>query len=164
MDVISPEEQARFLGVEFDSKLHFSNHISEVCGRANKRLNVLCALSRYGTKTNVMIRLFKAYIRPLLEYGSIAFIAAPNEHMNRLQVIQNAALRLCLRLPSYIRIDLLHEYSSVELIKKRIKDLNTKLLQTMARNNPDVKNIMSNYLSHLKDYHKSPLDVITDNS
>ena len=163
-DIISPENQARFLGVDFDSRLKFSHHISDVCGRANKRLNVLRALSRYGTKPNIMIRLYKTYIRPLLEYGSIAFIAAPDEHMNRLQVIQNAALRLCLRLPSYIRIDLLHEYSGIETVKKRMKNLNTKLLQTMARNNQDVKNIMSNYLSHLKDYHKSPLDIISDSS
>ena len=163
-DVISPEKQARFLGVEFDSRLQFSQHISDVCGRANKRLNVLRALSRYGTKPNIMIRLYKTYIRPLLEYGSIAFIAAPDEQINRLQIIQNAALRLCLRLPSYIRINLLHEYSSIETVKTRLKELNTKLLHTMARNNPDVKNIKSIYLSHLKDYHRSPLDVISDNS
>jgi hypothetical protein len=76
-DMISPETKAKLLGVEFDSKLCFETHIAEICGRENRRINVLRVLSRSGIKSNVLITLYKIYVHPLFEYGSIAFMAAP---------------------------------------------------------------------------------------
>ena len=50
----------------------------------------------------------------------------------RLQRIQNEAIRICLKLPKYIRTKLLHEYASLEPIDERIEDE-----QIVAQNHED---------------------------
>jgi hypothetical protein len=75
-DVIRPVSHARFLGIEYDDKLTFRQHLSEICGKANKRLNVLRDLARAGTRRKILMSLYKMYVHPLFEYGSISFIAA----------------------------------------------------------------------------------------
>ena len=68
-DIVRPTTNAKFLGVTLDSKLQFGQHIDELCGKASKRLSVLRFLSRAGTKPEVLIRLYKIYIRSLFESG-----------------------------------------------------------------------------------------------
>ena len=77
------------------------------------------------------MKLYKTYVRPIIEYGSISFMSAPKVQLSRLEQIQNEAIRICLRLPRYIRISLLHEYASIEPIYTRISKLNLSLLETM---------------------------------
>jgi late competence protein required for DNA uptake (superfamily II DNA/RNA helicase) len=162
-DVITPVTQARFLGVEFDQKLNFEIHILEICGRANRRLNVLRALARAGTKANVLMKLYEIYIRPLMEYGSISFMAAPKHHLKKLQQIQNEALRICLRLPRYISIDLLHEYGCCKRLNDRFQKLNKKLLTTMSENNENVMEIVTQHqVSNILSSHRSSLDMLSE--
>ena len=84
-DTIEPTTSARFLGVEFDEKLNFTKHTEDILGRANKRLNVLRVICRAGVDKNVAMRLYKTYILPLIEYGSISFIGAPKLSFEKLQ-------------------------------------------------------------------------------
>ena len=100
------------------------------------------------------------YIRPLLEYGSSSFIAASKTKLERLQKVQNEAIRCCLRLPRYIRIDLLHEYAGIDRVEERLKKLNTHLLESMARVNEDVKKLVDDQHIHEHSLPKSPLDIL----
>ena len=161
-DVIGPSDNARFLGIEFDKRLTFNKHINDICARAYQRLNVLRALAWAGTSPQVTMRLYKMYIRPLLEYGSSSFIAASKTKLERLQKVQNEAIRCCLRLPRYIRIDLLHEYAGIDRVEERLKKLNTHLLESMARVNEDVKKLVDDQHIHEHSLPKSPLDIYTE--
>ena len=140
-EIIKPVPSARFLGVEFDSRLNFASHIQDINGRANKRLNVLRVLSRAGTTPNTLIKLYGMYIRPLFEYGSAAFLAAPKMQLEKLQKTQNEAIRISLRLPSYISIKLMHEAACMPKLKERLTELNKKLLLTIRQNNEHVKHL-----------------------
>ena len=86
-------------------------------------------LIKNGVENHVLIRLFKTYVRPLIEYGSICFLPAD---INRLQKIQNEFIRLSLKLPRYIRTSLIHEAAGIELVEKRLMDLNQRLLRKMT--------------------------------
>ena len=80
--------------------------------------------------------------------------------MDKLQKIQNEAIRICLRLPRYIRIDLLHEYAGIDTIAERLKILNQRLLATMVSTNEDIKKLVDQ--QHLTQTlaPKSPLDLL----
>ena len=108
------------------------------------------------------MKLYKTYILPLLEYGSIAFLAAPISHLEKLQKVQNEGIRICLGLPRYIRINLLHECAGLDKVEDRLKKLNQRLLQTMSRENADVRILVENrhLLANLNP--KSPLDKLQD--
>ena len=160
-DVIKPVPHARFLGVEFDSRLSFSKHISEINGRANKRLNVLKALSRAGTTPKTIIKLYNIYIRPLFEYGSAAFLAAPKEQIEKMQKVQNQAIRIGLRIPSYLSINLIHEAACTQKLKERLIDLNKKLLSSMKQNNYHVHSLTQDRPTNVYNQNtKSPMDLI----
>ncbi|MFZ2537525.1 MAG: reverse transcriptase domain-containing protein, partial [Oscillospiraceae bacterium] len=64
------------LGIHFDHNLKFSTHINEIVNRAYQRSHLIfrCFLSK---NPNSLLRAFKVYVRPLLEYNSS--IWSPNQ-------------------------------------------------------------------------------------
>ena len=78
------------------------------------------------------------YVLTLLEYGSSAFIATSKTNQAKLQKVQNEALRICLNLPRYIRIDLLHEYGGIDRVEEGMNKLNKRLLESMTASNKDI--------------------------
>ena len=119
-------------------------HIDDIVGRARARLNVLRVLSRAGTDGKTLINLYKIYVRPLFEYGSAAFIAAPAEQIRKIQKVQNEAIRIGLRLPSYLSIKLIHDAACLSKIEDRFKELNKSLINTMIANNEYIKDLAQN--------------------
>ena len=118
-----------------------------------EKLSVLKVLAYNGTKPEILGKLYKvSYVRPVLEYGSIAFVAAPNMQIERLQKIQDNALRICLKLPKYIRIKLLHKYASMLPLDERFKIFNLKLLGTMKLYNPHIQDLIKNHKTIYIDY------------
>ena len=159
-DVISPSPEARFLGIDFDKRLTFNKHINDLTTRANRRMNVLRALSRSRVSAPVIMRLYKVYILSLMEYGSSSFIATTKGNREKLQRVQNEAIRLCLNLPRYIRIDLLHEYAGIDRIWDRLVKTNRHLLGTMTVTNEHIRKLaqdqpLNNGMSPV-----SPLDLL----
>ena len=159
-DIVKPSKQAKFLGVQIDERLSFKQHFDMVHSSTARRLNVLRVLARNGVEPIILMRLFKIYIRSIIEYGSFSFIAAPKIFISKLQKIQNEALRVCLRLPSYIRIELLHEYASIETLDDRMLKLNTCLLRKMYRHYLDIRNLVENYFDESSLGSISPISMI----
>src|SRR5262249_35049313 len=74
-------------------------------------------------------KLYKQYVRPVLEYGSVVTSLASRTSVGRLQVVQNAALRVALRARRRTRIADLHSRSNVETIDDRLMKLRQKAVQ-----------------------------------
>ena len=77
----------------------------------------------------------------------------------RLQRIQNEAIRICLKLPKYIRTKLLHEYASLEPIDERIEDEQI-VPQNHKTNNSHIESLDSNHIHLIANGHTSPMDII----
>ena len=159
-DLISPSQEARFLGINFDKRLSFNKHINEITTKANRRMNVLRALSRSRVSAPVIMRLYKVYILSLMEYGSSSFITTSKLNREKFQRIQNEAIRLCLNLPKYIRIDLLHEYAGIERIWVRLMKTNRHLLGTMTQSNEHIRKMTQDQPQNQNVLPISPLDLL----
>jgi len=169
---VRPVSKAKFLGVEIDSSLRFKDHIQDLAARAEKRLNILRILAWGGTEPKTMIRLYKIYIRSIFEYGSVSFLHCPDSTLEVMQRIQNRAIRICLRLPRYVSIKILHESSCLATIKERFSQLGSRTISKMIVTNPLIKEIVkeheSNILKSIRQHglvsgtrpHRSPLDII----
>ena len=59
-----------FFGVTIDKDLIFNRHISQICEKDNKQF---CVLNRFKNiiSRNVMLRLYKAFVLPHLQYCSL---------------------------------------------------------------------------------------------
>ena len=66
----------RYLGVLIDQDLSFTQHIDKISTEAWKRFGLICNIYKYNPHFNhrILVYLYKAYIRPLLEYCSPIFL------------------------------------------------------------------------------------------
>ena len=156
-DIVRPCMTSKYLGILLDTRLKFHNHFQDVEARATSRLNLFKLLAKNGVDGKTMIRLYKTYVRPLFEYGSIAFLAAD---IKRLQKVQNHFIRISLKIPSYIRTDLIHEAAGLELLEKRLLYLNCKLLRKMMVQDVINLTVQESRNTVALNNHKSPLDLL----
>ena len=76
-------------------------------------------------------------------------------------MIENNAIKTCLRLPRYIRDSLLHEYASLELLSVRLIRFNKKLLNIMKSSNEHIQALITDHVPANLGI-LSPLDVIEE--
>lgn len=76
------------LGVVLDSALDFSLHIEGICSKASRMLGFVLRTSRFGLSALTLAILYKALVRPNLEYASSIWSPYQLGQSDRLQSIQ----------------------------------------------------------------------------
>ena len=91
------EKSVKFLGMIFDRRLTWNEHISYVVERCKKRLNLLRALSGidWGANKKTLVMLYRTLIRSIIDYGSEAYDSASYVHKQKIDQLQSKALRIC---------------------------------------------------------------------
>jgi ribonuclease HI len=94
---IEMTESAKFLGVILDKKLTWKHHIEHLISKCQKRLNLMRAVSgsKWGASKKALLMIYRALIRPVLDYGAVTFCTANDTNLKKLEKIQNQALRIC---------------------------------------------------------------------
>lgn len=90
------EESVRYLGVTLDRKLKWKIYVTEIKTKCIKRLQIIRSLAhtKWGANQFCLQKLYNAMILPLMDYGDIFYNTAAKSHVNKLNFIQNSALRL----------------------------------------------------------------------
>ena len=86
----------KLLGLTLDPKLTYSTHIHNISVEAHKPLQMIKAptATGWGKQKVTLMATYKAVMRPALEYASSIWShLASSTSINKLQVMQNAALR-----------------------------------------------------------------------
>ena len=159
-DNVKPEKNAKFLGVTYDENFSMKDHVDTVIQKSMKRLGVFKLLSFGGVSNEVLVQLYKTFVRPLFEYGSVSLIHIPKQ-IQRMQKVQNIFIRTSLKIPSYLSTNLIHQAAGLEKIDERLRKLNKTLLTKMTKSET-VQGLRSDFESivPLNNY-KSPLDVLS---
>ena len=74
--------------------------------------------------------------------------------------MQNEAIRISLRLPRYISINLLHEYAGIEKIGDKLIDKSKLLLEKMSMQNEHIRELMEEHELHANVAPRSPVDLL----
>ena len=108
---LTVSNEIKFLGLNFDRKLTWKHHIDNIRHRTLLRINAIKAISGRNLvmQSKTLIHLYKMRIRPIALYGAPAYYSAAKTHLNKIQVIQNSALRIALRRNRRSHIADLHE-------------------------------------------------------
>lgn len=95
-EVIPVSNNVKFLGLEFDKKLSWNNQIATIYKQGMSNLNIIKILGnrKWGIDEEHMYKIFNTIIRSRIEYGAIAYDSAKENKLRKLEVIQNAALRI----------------------------------------------------------------------
>ena len=90
----------KHLGIILDSKLTFENHINMVTTKINKTIGLLRKLQNLLPRTT-LIKIYKAFVRPHLDYGDILYDQAFN--LSFQQKLESIQYRACLAITGAIR-------------------------------------------------------------
>ena len=87
---------AKFLGLQFDKKLTWAPHLTKLKNECQKLLGIMKMISgqSFGATQACLLKIFKIYIRPKLDYGSIIYTSATTTELNKLKVVTNDAMRI----------------------------------------------------------------------
>ncbi|KAG0730469.1 hypothetical protein GWK47_028209 [Chionoecetes opilio] len=87
------QEAVKVLGVEVDRELRFDGHMKHIAKKASHRVSALRRVASFLDSGGKLL-LYKAQIRPYLEYTALSWMSCAASHTRRLDSIQRRALRL----------------------------------------------------------------------
>ena len=92
-NTVKCEHSVKLLGVTIDYMLNFDLHISDICKKAARQINVLCRLSRYlSTETKLLI--YKSFVRSNFSYCPVVWHFCSKSSTDKMEKLQYRALRL----------------------------------------------------------------------
>jgi hypothetical protein len=135
--IIQPVDAARYLGVIIDKQLKWRNHLQHIESKVIARISLLRYLSKAANESNpkTMINIYKSIIRTVLLYGYPVLLTGNDKLWERLQIIQNRAIRAALNLPIYTSVEYIHRISKLPKLKQYATSLLTKSIQKSTLNN-----------------------------
>ena len=97
-DVIEYVVKKKFLGLIWDPKLNFKEHIKYLKKKCQSSLNIIKVLAHtdWGASTKTLLKLYRSLVRSKLDYGCVVYRNACDTDLKTLDVIHNQGLRLCL--------------------------------------------------------------------
>ena len=119
--VLSVVSEHRHLGMLFQQNLCWDSHIHHVLAKASGRLWQFHRL-RSSLNSRAMLYLYRSYIRPIVEYASLAYSSLSTTLSDCLERFQRKAARICLRLPLFTPVQhssLLHHAELPTLSSRR---------------------------------------------
>ena len=105
----------RYLGIQLNSDLSWSCHTSNLCNKAGQLVGLLYRWFYKHANTSTLLQLYKAFIRPHLEYCAIVWDSHLLKDMDALEKVQRSALRMCLNNWS-LDHDQLYQLSNLPLL------------------------------------------------
>ena len=93
--IISSTESMKVLGIMIDDKLNFTEHISNVCIKAGRQLNVLQRLKKVLDYKSRMA-IYKSFVMSNFNYCPIVWMFTGKKSLDRIEDIQKRALRFVL--------------------------------------------------------------------
>ena len=114
----------KVLGLTLDPEVTYSTHIHNISVQANKILQMIKALTatRWGKQKETLMAIYKAVMIPALEYASSVWSPlASSTSINKLQVMQNAALRTATGCTQDIHVQHLHDETLILPIHEHLQ-------------------------------------------
>lgn len=92
------QKEVKYLGIWFDQSLNFIAHLKDVKEKAMKSSNILKILSnsRFGSDSELLIKLYRVMTLPIIQYGSIAYETSNTKAVKTLDAVNNLGIRLAL--------------------------------------------------------------------
>ena len=161
--IIPTSNDVTYLGVNFDCRLSWEHQINKICERAYSRLNLLRAMAHMSNQHNptLLSQLYNSTIRSIWEYSCICIISAANCHLNKLQLLQNEALRIILRVPAYMPIARMNDAGNQENVIDHLRTTARARVEQFLEKSTLVKKTVDQFKNLKSDgFNISPLDKI----
>ncbi|MPD05272.1 hypothetical protein E2C01_101005 [Portunus trituberculatus] len=120
--ILPLQESIKLLGVTVDCGLRFDRHVAAVAHQASLRVSALRRMAG-SLDSRGILTLYKAQIRPCMEYGALSWMSSAATYLQRLDAVQRRALRL---------VGMAAQQQQQEELEHR-RDVSTLVVQHKAR-------------------------------
>ena len=137
----SSTERMNVLGVKIDNKLNFTEHISDVCIKAGRQLNILQRLKRVLDYKSRMV-IYKSFIILHFNYCPIVWMFTGKKSLDGIENIKKRALRFVLDDygSSYHDLLIQSEVPRIKIMTLRL--LAIEVFKCVNKSNPEYLNEM----------------------
>ena len=111
-------DEMKYLGVYIDSALTWNSHINYLSKILSRSAGIFSKL-RYYVDRATILKTYHSLFNSHLQYGILCWGATSAENINRIQVLQNKAIRNITKAPMFSRLD--NHYLNLRLLK--VQDL-----------------------------------------
>src|SRR5664279_1748382 len=120
---LASKQVASDLGVTIDNDLSFYAHINNIVRKAHQRANLIlrCFISKHSAS---LIKAFKVYVRPILEYNSPAWSPSLKKYINLIEDVQR---RFTKRIPDLFNFTYHQRLTSLNLESLEMRRLRADL-------------------------------------
>ena len=119
-----------YLGINVDKQLDFDVQLDTMNIRILKRLNFMRSLSawHHGANSCVLHKFYVASVRSIIDYASPVLIIAKPSYIDKLNKLQNTAMRIILGAPRWTKISTMQETTNLVPITHRINYIATSFI------------------------------------
>ena len=120
-------QTVKLIGILFDQRLSFNDHIKDLIAKLLKRTN-------WGARPYIILKAYECFIRPVLEYSALINGALRESQVTKMKIYQNKCLRLALSLTCYDRTKKKdqHDPTNVPMTKTRMTSLAVKTFRSLG--------------------------------
>jgi hypothetical protein len=158
-------EEVTFLGLTMNKRLTWQSHIEQLIQKAWPRINAMrrIAALQKPHHPETLLMIYNSFVRPLFEHAAVAFCNTANTHWQKLERVQNAALRAILKQPAYVPCDILRDAVPIPCLKSHLMESAYNRFVQMIDNSPLVQDLYEEHRNAIpKEAHKSPLETILE--
>ncbi len=140
------------MGVIIDKRLNWRSHTNHIESKIADQIDLLRFLSRSTTEPNdkIMLNIYKAIARTIITYGFPVLLTTSNKIWERLQILQNKAIRAALNLPLYTSVEYIHKISNIPKIKQYATTLlNLAIIKAQSNNEIIIEKYLKDILEEL---------------
>lgn len=142
---IAWSRSVKYLGTTLDTKLNWTENISKLSVKGAKALNALNPVlnRRSCLSSETKLRIYRTLVRPCITYACPVWSSTCKTNINKLQVIQNKALKYAFQTPFCTNLQKLHRKIGLPRIDAYIYNLSEKfyLHKNPTNKNPLIKNL-----------------------
>ena len=142
-NIITNSKSEKLLGVTIDSKLDFDEHTNRLCSKASQKLSALARISPF-MKVEQRRKIMKAFIGSQFGYCPLVWMFCSRRANNRMNRIQERALRIVYSDKTSSFDELLERDKSVSIHNRNLQVLATEIYKVKENLVPDtIKDIFN---------------------
>ena len=158
--------EAKYLGINFNNKLSWLNHVTQLREKMQRRYNAIKHLLKSPhLKTKSKIIIYNSIIRSIALYGTEVYATAPETILNTLQSLENRIIRTSVNPPPLTRNTTIREENNINPLRHLIYNTAINSINK-AFEDPTKENPFSPFRQYLTRINPSktkaiPTDIIT---
>ena len=154
----------RFLGVKFDDRLEWKNHINEMIGIATPRINAIKRIAAKSIWRNPerILRLHESVVNSIWKFGALSYATAGVKLWDSITKCHARCIKAYCGLPNFVGYNTLCEQLGIKPIKDELMAFGKKRLTSIVAFSPFGPNILRNRRRNITGIYKSPSEILLD--